>query len=426
MTRKLLTEELPGTGGIFKAAAEDFQVEEIPCYLPSGVGEHLFIEVEKRNLTTLDLVRQLARQCGVRERDIGYAGLKDARGVTRQWLSLPASEAGGKIAAENGRFRILTIRRHRNKLRLGHLRGNRFRIRIRNTKTGALELATAILRELEQKGVPNTFGPQRYGALGNSSEIGGALLREDFEGAVRELLGPPERIRDPRWRQGAQRFAEGDLEGALGVLPQACHHERRIVQALLAGRSHRQALLALPQRLLRLYLAAYQSELFDRIVALRLPELGTLWPGDLAMKHSNGACFSVPDPEREQARADVFEISPSGPLFGCKVLLATDQAGELEQRLLAERGLRLEAFSLPGGLRLEGCRRPLRVPVAEPEVREEGEDLLLSFILPAGSYASSVMSEIMKNGGEDPGRELVPETDANPLENGVDSDFCLC
>jgi tRNA pseudouridine13 synthase len=397
MNGRLLTADLPGTGGIFKAQAEDFVVEELPVYLPCGQGEHLFLLVEKRNLTTPDLVHRLARICDIREREIGYAGLKDARGVTRQWISLPARAAEGKLADEQDHFRILARNRHRNKLRLGHLRGNHFRLRIRGTEPGALERAEQILGRLQEKGVPNTFGEQRFGALGNSHRIGRALLQGDFDGAVREILGDPGLIRDPRWREGVLRFTAGDLEGALAALPGICRHERRIVQLLLQGRSCRQAVLALPHRLLRLYLSAYQSLLFDRFVAERLPRLEQLWSGDLAMKHANGAVFAVIDPDREQPRADAFEISPSAPLFGCKVLLASGAAGELEERVLKEEGLTLDAFALPGPLRMEGSRRALRVPLEEASVTGEEGDLRLCFTLPAGSYATCVLQEIMKN-----------------------------
>lgn len=420
MTDGLLTRDIPGTGGLFKTQAEDFQVEEIPAYLPCGAGEHLYLLVEKRHLTTIDLVHELARSCGIREREIGYAGLKDARGVTRQWLSLPAQAAEGKLDGEQDRFRILTRSRHRNKLRLGHLRGNRFRIRIREVNAGALDRAEQILARLREKGAPNTFGEQRFGAFGNSHRIGRALVREDFDQAIREIIGDPRQIRDPRWQEGATRFAAGDLQGALAVLPDNLRHERKIVHALLHGRTPRQAMLALPQRLLRLYLSAYQSLLFDRIVAERLPDLGLLQLGDLAMKHANGAVFSVTDPEREQLRADAFEISPSAPLFGCQVLLASGTAGALEERILREEVLRLEAFALPGPLRMEGSRRALRVPLGETSLCGEGGDLWLSFSLPAGSYATCVLREVMKKGLEG---EPSDSEGHSPERMNIDSDF---
>jgi tRNA pseudouridine13 synthase len=129
---------------------------------------------------------------------------------------------------------------------------------------------------------------------------------------------------------------------------------------------------------------------------MRLGALGRLWPGDLAFKHSNGACFLVKDHTAEQPRADAFEISPTAPLYGYKTKLAKGQAGLLEQSLLDKEKLTLEAFQLSKGLAMEGERRPLRVPIASPECRMDGEDLLLSFSLPKGSFATTVLAEVMK------------------------------
>jgi tRNA pseudouridine13 synthase len=117
------------------------------------------------------------------------------------------------------------------------------------------------------------------------------------------------------------------------------------------------------------------------------------------MKHVNGACFEVADPAVEQPRADAFEISPTAPLFGCKVLLAGGQAGLLEQSLLDKERLALEDFRLPGGLTMEGERRPLRVPLADVAVAADRTDLVLSFRLPKGSFATAVLHEVMKTGG---------------------------
>jgi tRNA pseudouridine13 synthase len=390
-----VTAGYPGTGGRIKEDPDDFFVEEVPLYLPCGEGEHLYLLVEKRGVTTLDLLRRLGRAAGIPEREIGYAGLKDARAITRQTISIPA-QAAGKLPTELPGVTILETRRHRNKLRPGHLAGNRFRIRIRDVAEGALPAAEQSLQRLQSQGVPNFFGPQRYGALGNSRAVGRAILCQEFAAAAALIVGDPAAIRDDRWRQGAERFRAGDLGGALSTLPGHCRTERALIGALHAGRSPRQAVLALPRPLLRLYLSACQSALFDHIIRQRLHDLGRLWEGDLACRHDNGACFKVEDPSVEQPRADRLEISPSGPLFGFKVLLAQGEAGRLETELLAAEALRLEDFRLAGGLAMEGERRPLRVPLGEPSVCREGNDLLLAFFLPKGSYATSVLREIMK------------------------------
>ena len=407
MADSYLTERLPGIGGRIKASAEDFRVEEIPLYPPCGEGEHLYLDVEKTGLTTFDLLQQLARAFGVRERELGYAGLKDARATTRQTISVPGVSAERALAVTLPGVRILSARHHRNKLRTGHLAGNRFVIRIREVRPDAAEMALDILHVLADLGVPNRFGPQRYGVLGNSHLVGRALLRGEYEEGLRQVLGTPEAIGNPRWRQAAEAFATGDLDGALAALPGRFRDERRMLQLLQDGSSPREALLSLPRKLLRLYLSAYQAHLFDRLVTMRLDSLGTLWPGDLACKHANGACFEVIDPAAEQPRADAFEISPSAPLFGFKVPLAGGQAGLLEHALLDKERIALKDFRLGEGLAMEGERRPLRVPLADFSARQEGDSLLVQFALPRGSYATSVLAEVMKS-------------------NAVDSDFAAC
>lgn len=392
-----LTASLPGTGGIIKQDPEDFFVEEIPRYLPCGEGEHLFLTVEKTGLTTWELLQRLSRKLQIPERDLGHAGLKDARAVTRQTISLPRL---AKKAIENLEIPGLTVLSadyHRNKLRPGHLAGNRFRIRIRQPEPEALDRALDILQVLQDLGTPNRFGEQRYGVLGNSHLLGQAILRCDWQEAVAQLIGDPERITQPGWKRGAELFRDGATKEAAEALPGHMGEERRLLLALARGTGEKQALFELPKKRLRFYLSAFQSALFDRVVGMRLASIERLWLGDLAYLHDRGACFSVTDPGAEQPRADRLEISPTGPLYGCKVKLAGGAAGILEESLLAKEKLTLEAFRLGQGLTMDGERRPLRVPLAEPTAEPVGDDLVIGFSLPPGSFATAVLSEVMKS-----------------------------
>lgn len=406
-----LTAGLPGTGGTLRQEPADFCVEEIPLYEPCGEGEHLYLTVEKTGLTTFQLISQLARALDCPEREIGYAGLKDARAVTRQTVSIPQRRPRDVAGLDLPGVKILAARSHRNKLRLGHLAGNRFRIRLQAPEPRAAERAEEILAVLAARGVPNRFGAQRYGSLGNSHLVGRAILADDYPAAIDAILGDPETIRHPGWQAAARAWRDGSPAEALHLLPRHCHPERRLLEALLAGKSPRQAVLAMPRKLLRLYLSACQSALFDRLVDGRLDALDRLWAGDIACKHVNGACFTVPDPALEQPRADAFEISPTAPLFGCKVPLADGEAGRRERELLAAAGLTLAAFRRDGGLTMEGERRPLRVPLEEIGVEEDGGDLLLSFRLPRGSFATAVLHEVMK-------------TPPVAAEDGTQENFC--
>ena len=400
-----LTEELPGIGGVYKQTAEDFQVEEIPLYPCSGEGEHLYLWIEKSGITTRDLLTQLARGLKLKERDLGYAGLKDARALTRQLVSIPFNKLDQIEKLNLYKAKILQIDRHSNKLRLGHLAGNRFVITLHATDPDPLPRAKIILAQLQKHGVPNLFGEQRYGILGNSARLGLLLLRKEFPEFCLEYIGDPLLILNRSWKEAADRYRQGNIQGALDKLPGGMDDERRLLQLLLRGKPHRTAVYALPKNLLRLFLSAAQSHFFDQLLLQRLPDLDQLSAGDIAVKHSNGACFRVENVADEQFRADTFEISPSAPLFGSKVMLAEGEPGKTEIGLLEEAGLTFDSWKLGEGLTMTGERRPLRVPLTEPEIINHGEDFItLSFSLPKGSYATSVLRELIK---ESPPQEQI-------------------
>ncbi|WP_243372566.1 tRNA pseudouridine(13) synthase TruD [Geotalea sp. SG265] len=392
-----LTRDIPGIGGIFKETAEDFRVTEIPLYEPCGDGEHTYAVIEKSGITTLEAVRRIARTVGVGERDVGYAGMKDARGITRQTISLPRVAPEQLLRSELPGIKIVSAVRHKNKLKLGHLRGNRFRIRIGGVDGDAGTRAAAVLAVLEKRGVPNFFGEQRYGAQGNSHLIGGAMLRGDYGGAINALIGEPDRVTDERWRLAIEAFKAGDLEKSLGVFPPHCRTARELLQKLVRlPDAPEKAFRAVHPRLRKLYLSAFQSELFDRVLAERLDSLDRVFDGDVAYKHDNGACFLVTDAAAEAPRASLFEISATGPMFGCRMKEPEGEPLVRERRLLEAEGLTLQSFALDGGLRMEGERRPLRVPVKEIGIETDGSGLVLEFSLPKGSYATTVLREVMK------------------------------
>ncbi|MCA9728921.1 MAG: tRNA pseudouridine(13) synthase TruD, partial [Candidatus Eisenbacteria bacterium] len=170
----LLTATVPGTGGRIRMEPEDFVVAEIPAYEPAGEGEHLFLEIEKRGRTTDDVRRALAKRIGARQDDIGVAGLKDKHAVTTQWMSVPGkllSEMDATGLGLDG-VRVLQARRHRNKLRTGHLRGNRFTITIRGVSEDAHAHARTCVARIIEEGVPNYYGEQRFGHRGETVTLG--------------------------------------------------------------------------------------------------------------------------------------------------------------------------------------------------------------------------------------------------------------
>jgi len=393
-----LTAGLPGIGGRIKVEPEDFIVEEVPLYEPSGEGTHLYLLIEKSGIPTFEAIQRLARELGRSPRDFGVAGLKDAAATTRQYVSIehvaPAAVAGLEIPG----VRILEAVLHGNKLKKGHLRGNRFRIVIRDPAVGAEETASAVLERLAARGVPNYFGPQRFGLLGNTHKLGALLLRGDFEGFDDELIGAQRDDLDPGYGEVIAHYMRGEYVDALRFLRRTFRYERRALEVLhRTGGDHRRAALSLDRRMIDLYLSAYQSDLFNRLLAMRIEDIDSLVAGDVAFIHRNGACFLVEDAGAEAPRAERFEISPSGPLYGTKLLRAAGAPGRMEDEILLEEGLALEDFKRGPRLNLRGARRPLRIALDEMRVEECGEgDLRLSFELPPGAYATVVLGEVMK------------------------------
>ncbi len=340
------TAGLPGSGGRLKASPEDFRVDEQPAYLPSGAGPHLYLQVEKRGRTTRDVLRQLARLLGVPDRDAGYAGMKDREAVTTQWLSFPVAKDPDPATLAGEGFRVLTASRHQNKLRTGHVRANAFAVAVRG---GDIGRAQACAAALASAGLPNFFGPQRFGQAGENAALGKALLLPE--------PGPEAR------RAGRDRF------------------------------------------LRRLALSAYQSLLFNRWLAERLADglFAAALQGDWLKKLDTGGLFTCEDPAADGPRVARFEVSPAGPMFGHKLRPALGEAAAREARLLEAEGLTLADFARGGG-EAEGTRRAARLRV-EPVLEPLEDGYLARFELPAGSYATVVMRELMKVEGELPEEE---------------------
>jgi tRNA pseudouridine13 synthase len=392
-----LTSQFPGIGGTIKETPEDFRVEEIPSYLPCGSGEHCYLTIEKSGITTLEAIRRIAGRLKIQERDVGYAGMKDAVGVTRQTISVQRITPEKALSLELDGVRVVAATLHSNKLKLGHLKGNRFRIVIRNVSADAEQLVPAILDMLGKRGVPNYFGFQRYGAQGNSHLIGAAMLRRDWQGCIGHLIGDPDAVRDEGWSAAIGAYQQGDLNEALRLFPRHCRSERDVLQRLAARPGeYEKAFSAVHPRLKKLYLSAAQSFLFDQAVARRIERIDEVMTGDLACKHVNGACFLVEEAVVEQNRAAAFEISASGPMFGCKMKQPEGLVWELEREILERAELEMPLFDMPGGLRLEGERRPLRVPAGDLTWSASGDAVTVEFILPKGSYATSLVREITK------------------------------
>jgi tRNA pseudouridine13 synthase len=338
------TGNLVGVGGRIKDRCEDFIVDEIPAYSADGREDrHLFIRVRKRAISTPELLRILEKELSIGPHEIGYAGRKDRHAVTTQWLSVPISAAAALERFSVPGIEILEAHPHGQKLRLGHLQGNRFRIVLREPG-GDLETARQRVRAKlvaigRGGGLENTFGAQRFGEDGVNLDRGLGLL------ASGRRFGRPEKF----------------------------------------------------------VVSAAQSGLFNLYVGLRKSQgwLRQVLPGDLLHRIDPGGMFAVENTAAEQSRMDRGELVVSGPIFGAKMRAPA----EASPSALLERGVLLQAGLDPGifagrGKQLPGSRRPVQVSVVDFSVTEAeaadglAEGLELRFCLPAGSYATQLVREL--------------------------------
>lgn len=335
------TQALPGVGGIIKGAPEDFVVEEIPAYAPSGEGQHLFLLVEKRGLTTQEMVRRLAAALDVDPREMGTAGQKDRMAVARQLVSVPDVDPVRAVHLKLDGIEVLSAARHGNKLRTGHLKGNRFTVVIRGiAQADALARARAVLQALSVSWLPNRFGAQRFGLRGDNIDKGKALLAGRIQ------------VRD-RFRR-------------------------------------------------RFLISACQSLVFNRYLDLRTEEglLHRVIEGEVLQRTQTGGLFvcQPTDMAYAQARLEARLIVPTGPMFGRSMFAPAPDSPAARREALALELEGLAAASFAGfGHLAEGTRRALLVRVEGAKVEPLGADALrLEFALPAGSYATVLLEEVMK------------------------------
>jgi tRNA pseudouridine13 synthase len=317
---------------------EDFVVEEIPAFEPSGEGEHLYLRIKKTNVTTNDAVKRVCSALGVDERGAGYAGMKDKRAVTTQTISLPFPR--GRSPDEALRLEIEGIAveaavRHAHKLKPGHLKGNRFAIVLRDIEPGQVRGALDKLEEAGRLGVPNAFGPQRFGRDGDNPERAMAWL-------AGRTPGPKDR------------------------------KERRLL------------------------FSALQAHVFNHVLDIRR-ERGTYREplmGDLIKKTDTGGIFLCTDPEADRPRAERGEIAPTGPIFGAKMRWPEGEPAKIEREMLKECVGDEHAFDAHPSLG-EGSRRPFVLRVSELVAHPVGEDLAalrVLFVLPKGGYATTLLN----------------------------------
>lgn len=353
-----LTRELPGIGGRVKDQPEDFVVDEIPLYEPTGHGEHLYLRIQKRDVSHERMVEHLGRALNISRHDVGTAGMKDRRAITRQWVSVPARSAERLGQVETDQLHVLDACRHTNALKRGHCGGNRFTIRINGVVDDAESRAQQILEVLARFGCPNYYGPQRFGIEGNTLLVGYQLI-----------TGEKAPISIPKSRR---KF------------------------------------------LIRLGISALQSAIFNDVVADRI-ECGLfseVMLGDIMTFPNSRSVFEVTDPPAEQQRHDALETLITGPMIGVKMRGPTGMPEEIERKALESRGLRVGQFHSWKSV-APGSRRPLSVRPEFHKLERDGNSLLVELTLPSGSFATVVLDELVKSS---PDHEGTNHDDTNHSE----------
>ena len=340
-----ITPDLPGIGGALKAQPKHFVVEEIPLYLPEGAGGHLYLRLAREGMTTRQVADGLARLFGLERGEVGFAGLKDKQARAVQYFSLPLTgiapdEAAKRVGGELG-VEVLEAAPHPNKLKTGHLLGNRFTLLVSGVGVEALEPARAVAAALHERGLANFYGSQRFGMDGDNAAQG---------------------------------------------------------RAALLGRGPRDKWLR------KLLLSAWQSALFNAWLTRRLArgEFAKLIKGDLAKKTDTGGMFTAEDLGAEQPRLDAGAITYTGPMFGKKMRWPNEPAASYEREILAAEDVSEGDLKKA---RLMGSRRAARLMLDDLAIEAAPGGLSFSFSLPKGSYATVVMREFMKNEADLPDEE---------------------
>ena len=331
----------PPASGRLRSSPEDFRVEEILGFEPDGTGAHAMLFVEKRGANTGWVASQLARSLRVAVRDVGWSGQKDRNAVTRQAFTLPwpvIAPLDACLGHAGEGYRVLGASRHGRKLRPGSHRANRFEIRVRDLAGDVAALASRLQQVVEQ-GVPDYFGPQRFGRAGSNL----ARARE--------------------WAAGGSAPRDRSQRGFA--------------------------------------LSAARSAVFNAVLAARVEQgsWNRLLPGEAVMLDGKRSFFRSDGVDAElSARCAAMDVHPSGPLWGRGESPATGEALGIEARIVAAESALCALLEAQG---LEHERHSLRLPVRSFAWSIDGDVLTLSFELPRGAFATAVLHEIVRDAWHD-------------------------
>lgn len=406
----------PGIGGKLRRDPEDFVVEEIPSGMKEETGgRYTVAKVMSRNWETNRLVRRFARTLGVSRKRIRFAGTKDKRALTTQYFQFDLPKDRVKSLRLRD-VRILNVFETNEKLEIGKLHGNRFRVVIRDIGLPiqvAVRDAERIRKTLiEAGGFPNFFGLQRFGAVRPITHlVGKHIIHGDFESAVMTYIANPIEGEPEEAFQARKALQEDrDFASALKNFPDKLSFEKAVLNHLVRFEDDFiGALNQLPENLLLMFIHAYQSFLFNRILCRRMERglpLNDSILGDYVLPLNK---YGLPDHDRwilvnkrnlQKISAQVRKRKAfvSAVLFGSESIFSEGEMGEIEREIISEEGVEREDFIIPKMRKLssKGTRREVLAPLTELEIEREEDSIVLRFQLNKGCYATSLLREFMK------------------------------
>jgi tRNA pseudouridine13 synthase len=401
-----------GTNGVIRQANEDFFVDEVPLQLPSGEGPNTWIHIEKNGRTTLDVVLDIAKLLHLSRKRTGFAGMKDRSAITRQWLCISniTPEELPDLNESLHNIKVLDIQRNQKKLRMGQLKGNKFKINIHNTEDPASDkvIAEEVLESLKATGVPNYYGYQRFGEVRSTTHlVGKCLVEGDIKKAVDTYIGNPREEEHNQPYEARKLYDEGKLQESYDLMPKSMRYEKSMIKELITAenkhgeiveKDYIRAIESLPKPLKRMFVNAYESYLFNKIVNERSKiGINKYFDGDIVIDKEEHWVHEL-NVDTVEDDFNNFTLNPTAPLLGSKVPLAEGKQGEIERRVIDEENITKESFECPKTPKLgsHGVRRSVRFKIEDTNVEKIDDGICVEFFIPKGCYATAVLREIMK------------------------------
>jgi tRNA pseudouridine13 synthase len=418
----LYSTDTEGIGGWLRQEVEDFIVREITNREEGKEGKYLILELTKRDWDTHHLTRTLAKVLQISQKRIGVAGTKDKRALTTQKISIFDIDASEVEHVHLKDIKLKVLGRSRKSIELGDLWGNDFTLTIRNIASSPEETKKLLDKTtneiLAQSGVPNFFGIQRFGSIRPVTHlVGKAVVEGDFEKAALLYIAEPFPDEPGETKEARQFVKEThDFKEGLKTYPLRLGHERAMMNHLIANpNDFAGTFLVLPKNLYKMFVHGYQSYIYNIILCRRIEkglQLNQAVEGDIVCFKNDAG---LPDSSKtEKITAETVAAVNrlikrkrafiTAPLPGYNTEFASGVPGEIEQEVLQELSVPLEGFNIEKipEMSSKGTRREVllqaepKFEVADDELNPGKSKVVLEFMLPKGSYATTVLREYMK------------------------------